>query len=67
MIRNYANINNLKVKILIDKNAESFKVLSLKYTPTNLKVKDGIIQKALIGSAPNEAVFLELARAGDDL
>ncbi len=67
VIRNYANINNLKFKILIDKNAESFKALSLKYTPTNLKVKNGVIQKALIGSAPNEGAFLELARAGDDL
>lgn len=64
VIKNYVKENDLKFPILIDKNGETFRALNLKYTPTNLKLKNGIVQRALIGSPQNEVALLELAKAG---
>lgn len=62
VIKNYVKANDLKFPVLIDKDAEIFRALNLKYTPTNLKLKNGFIQRALFGSPKSEAILLELTK-----
>ena len=47
-----------------DKEQIIIKTLSLKYFPANLKLKDGIIQKALFGSPESKVKLLEFIQKG---
>lgn len=59
VVKTYIKDHNIKFPVLIDKDKKLFETLSLQYFPTNLKLKDGIIQNALFGSPANDAKLLE--------
>lgn len=49
-VQEFARRFNLNIPVLIDEKGELFSQLQVKCTPTNLLVKDGIIENVLIGS-----------------
>ncbi|MGI8556012.1 MAG: peroxiredoxin family protein [Pyrinomonadaceae bacterium] len=63
VVKKYIKDHNIKFPVLIDKDKKILSGLSLQYFPTNLKLKDGIIQKALFGSPQSEAKLLEFIQS----
>lgn len=63
VVKNYIKDRNIKFPVLIDKDKKLFKALSLQYFPTNLKLKNGFVQKALFGSPQSEAKLLEFIQS----
>lgn len=59
VVDDYINKEHIEFPVLIDNERKLFKSLDLQYFPTNLKLKNGVIQKALFGSPIGENKLLE--------
>lgn len=60
-ILNYIHANELKTKILLDKDGALMDSLSVRYFPTKFLVQDGVIVKTWFGNSPDKAaLFREL-------
>jgi peroxiredoxin len=62
VVKNFIQKHQIKFPILMDKDKKSLESLNLKYFPTNLKLKNGIIEKAFFGSPTNENELLEFTK-----
>lgn len=60
VVKNYIEENNIKIPVLIDENAELLRELNIKYFPSNIRVKDGVIKKVYFGSPKNKEVLKNL-------
>lgn len=59
VVKDYIKEHNVKFPVLIDKDKKLFTTLGLQYFPTNLKLKNGIVQAALFGSPTREDKLME--------
>ena len=55
----YLQRHSINFPILLDKDGTFFKKLRLKYFPTNLKLKNGVIREAWFGIASDKEDFLK--------
>lgn len=65
VVKNYVKNHNLTFPILIDKDKKLLQNLALQDFPANLKVKNGMVQKALFGLPVNAEKLLEFAKKRD--
>jgi peroxiredoxin len=58
-VKKYVELNNIKFPVVIDKDGQLLKNLSVKYFPTKFLIENGIIIKTVIGSSPDKDKFLQ--------
>ena len=61
-VTDYIMENHINFPVLLDKDGTLLKDNGLIYFPTNLKVKNGVIERALFGSFQDKEQLLEFAK-----
>lgn len=59
----YKKSNGIRFKVFQDLDGKIAEGLSIRYFPTNLLVKDGVIKKASLGSFASDQAFIEFVQA----
>ena len=62
VVKDYVKQYNLRIPILIDKNAKLLQGLDIKYFPCNLKLSNGIIKEAVFGLPRDQETLLALIK-----
>jgi len=59
IVKKYIKKNDIKFPVLIDKNGALLEGLDIKYFPANLKLRDGVVKKVILGAPENGQKFLD--------